>query len=532
MKKFFALLNVSFRGMLLSANPSSKAKRKAASGVGFLALMCVLMLYLGGVYSFAFGAILAPLGRLDLLLALMGLMDVAMCFFFGVMSSSGFVFGGKDNDILFSMPVSAFSVLLSKVLALYLENLAFTLFLLLPAGAACIYFGGFGAAFVLLLVAAAVLLPLLPTALCLLLGFLFSLLQTRVRHRALVTNLLYILFLAAVMVLSFGMSFSMSSGDPSIAGSLDAATGWALPVVWMAKALTVLSLGWMLAFALTCVGSFLLVVWVFSLFYKRILTHLTSVQVRHDYKLTALKSGSAFSALYRKELRRIFGTPVYLMNTGVGALLLLGGGIYAFVSGGDISAVLSQLPPQISGMIPAALALVLCFCVTLSSSTSACISLEGNRLWILREAPVSVDTIFFAKILAGLTLMLPAVLIGAPLGAYGCGLSLTDALVLILLGVAATFFTVLEGLVLNLIWPKLDAVNDTVVVKRSMSVSVQVFGSFGLLAAGAGLYYLLSKPLGPTGALACLAALLALLSLLFAALLRGWGRRSFEALCG
>ena len=65
-----------------------------------------------------------------------------------------------------------------------------------------------------------------------------------------------------------------------------------------------------------------------------------------------------------------------------------------------------------------------------------------------------------------------------------------------------------------------------------MSVSVQVFGSFGLLAAGAGLYYLLSKPLGPTGALACLAALLALLSLLFAALLRGWGRRSFEALCG
>ena len=515
MKKFFALLNVSFRGMLLSANPSSKAKREAASGVGFLALMCLLMLYLGGVYSFAFGAILAPLGRLDLLLSLMGLMDVAMCFFFGVMSSSGFVFGGKDNDILLSMPVSAFSVLLSKVLALYLENFAFTLFLLLPAGAACVYFGSLGAAFVLLLLLAAVLLPLLPTALCLLLGFLFSLLQTRVRHRALITNLLYILFFAA-----------------SIAGSLDAATGWALPVVWMAKALTGPSLGWMLAFALSCAGSFLLVVWVFSLFYKSILTHLTSVQVRHDYKLTALKSGSAFSALYRKELRRIFGTPTYLMNTGVGALLLLGGGIYAFVSGGDISAVLSQLPPQMGDMIAPALALVLCFCVTLSSSTSACISLEGNRLWILREAPVPVDTIFFAKILAGLTLMLPAVLIGVPLGAYGCGLSLPSALVLTLLGVAATFFTVLEGLVLNLIWPKLDAVNDTVVVKRSMSVSVQVFGSFGLLAVGAGLYYLLSAPLGSTAALACLAALLALFSLLFTALLRGWGRRSFEALCG
>ena len=70
------------------------------------------------------------------------------------------------------------------------------------------------------------------------------------------------------------------------------------------------------------------------------------------------------------------------------------------------------------------------------------------------------------------------------------------------------------------------------VVKRSMSVSVQVFGSFGLLAVGAGLYYLLSAPLGSTAALACLAVLLALFSLLFTALLRGWGRRSFEALCG
>ena len=70
MTAFWALMKVSFKGLLLSASPSSKARKKAASGIGFLALMCVLMLYLGGVYSFAFGALLAPIGRLDLLLSL------------------------------------------------------------------------------------------------------------------------------------------------------------------------------------------------------------------------------------------------------------------------------------------------------------------------------------------------------------------------------------------------------------------------------------------------------------------------------
>ena len=45
MKKCLALLRVSFRGIIFSANPSSKATKKSASGIGFLALMSLLMLY-------------------------------------------------------------------------------------------------------------------------------------------------------------------------------------------------------------------------------------------------------------------------------------------------------------------------------------------------------------------------------------------------------------------------------------------------------------------------------------------------------
>ena len=530
MTAFWALMKVSFKGLLLSASPSSKARKKAASGIGFLALMCVLMLYLGGVYSFAFGALLAPIGRLDLLVLLMAVMAVALCFFFGIMGSAGFVFGGKDNDLLLALPVPATTVLLSKVLALYLENLVFTLFLLLPATAACLFYGGFGALFLPFLPVGILLLPLLPSALCLLVGFVFSLIQSRVRHRALINNLLYLGFFAAIMVLSMKMSFTMSSEDSSAAAAIGPALSWALPAVWLSRALCTPSLAALGAFAAGCVLPFALVILLFGRFYKQILTRLASVHLRQDYKLTGVKSASPLAALYNKEIRRIFGTPVYLMNSGIGSLMLLAGGIWAFIKG-DAAALLFGALPGGNDLLTGLLALAVGFCVMLCSTTSASISLEGSRLWILLEAPVPVSSIFAAKLLAGLTISLPAVVIGVPLGAIGCGLGLVQVLVLTLFGLAAGCFVVLEGLVLNLQWPKLDAVSDTVVVKNSMSVMVQVFGSFGLLAAGAGLFYLLCHPLGAVGTLLVLTGLLAVFCVLFLLLLRGWGKRAFAALC-
>lgn len=532
MKKFAALLRVSFRGMLLTANPTRKNRKKAATGAGFLVLMCCLMLYLGGVYSFVFASLLAPLGRLDLMLSLMALIGVSMSFFLGVASGAGFVFGGRDNDILLAMPVSAFAVLLSKVLALYLENLALMLFVLLPAGAAYLRYAGFAAAFLPLLLLGALLLPLLPTAASLVLGFLFSFLQSRARHKALLSNLLYLGFFAVIFALSFGLSgvTGASSATSSVTAALSGAVGWAVPLVWFGRALCCEAL-LMLPFAAVCLGSFFLVVWLFSLGYKNILTRLLAVQVRSDYRMGALRADKALPALCKKELRRLFGTPIYLMNTCFGGFLLLGGGIYVLVSG-RISDILSQLPPGADKNVVGALALIVCFCTMLTSTTAPSISLEGGRLWILRESPVSTGEIFAAKILTNLIVMFPPVLIGVPAAAVGCGLSFAEGLLLTVLGLVSVCFAALLGLALNLVWPRLDLVNDTAAVKRGVSVMVQVFGTFAVLAAGYGLWRLLAGPLSTVGALWCCAALLVLFCLVLLAVLRGWGQRAFAELLG
>ena len=87
---------------------------------------------------------------------------------FTTFAVKGVVFGGKDNDLLLSMPVSSTLLMASRVTAIYLENLLFSAFVLLPAGVVCTMLTQSGVGHSLLfwvrLVIAALTLPLLPMA--------------------------------------------------------------------------------------------------------------------------------------------------------------------------------------------------------------------------------------------------------------------------------------------------------------------------------------------------------------------------------
>ena len=51
---------------------------------------------------------------------------------FTTFAVKGVVFGGKDNDLLLSMPVPTTMLMASRVTAIYLENLLFAVFVLAP----------------------------------------------------------------------------------------------------------------------------------------------------------------------------------------------------------------------------------------------------------------------------------------------------------------------------------------------------------------------------------------------------------------
>lgn len=87
----------------------------------------------------------------------------------------------------------------------------------------------------------------------------------------------------------------------------------------------------------------------------------------------------------------------------------------------------------------------------------------------------------------------------------------------------------LFGMLMGLTFPKLDAVNETVVIKQSLAVTLAMFVPMAALAAAGGLYWLGSQTVG-WAALALPILLFALLTAVCAAVLSKRGPVMLQAL--
>ena len=120
MKKFLALLKVSVQSMLLtSTNSRGKSRKRAVTGLGAVVGIACLGLYLSGLYSFLLMQALAPVHMEILVFVFMGIAALLGGLLFTAFAVKGVVFGGKDNDLLLSMPVSTTLLMASRLTAIY-----------------------------------------------------------------------------------------------------------------------------------------------------------------------------------------------------------------------------------------------------------------------------------------------------------------------------------------------------------------------------------------------------------------------------
>ena len=230
MTKFLALLKVSIQSMLLSStNSRGRSRKKAATGTGAIIVIAGLGLYLSGFYSYMLMQVLAPSHMEVLVFIFMGMVALAGGLLFTTFAVKGVVFGGKDNDLLLSMPVPSTLLMASRVTAIYLENLLFSAFVLLPAGVVCTMVTqngvGHSLQFWVRLAIAALVLPLLDTALSVLLGALMAFLAAKVSKGALGQNIVTGLFLVVVFYFSFNVNKMIGALAANAAGIKDSLTG-------------------------------------------------------------------------------------------------------------------------------------------------------------------------------------------------------------------------------------------------------------------------------------------------------------------
>ena len=347
---------------------------------------------------------------------------------------------------------------------------------LLPA--AIVYGGGGG--FALRMGMAAVLLPLFPLSLSCFFGWLIGLLTARMRRKNLFSVALSLLFLAAYLLLYTRVNAAIQAILRNSQAVAEAVRGFLYPFYLFGLGMA--GEGWALGLFLAGTAAvFALVCWVLSRTFIRIATAPRRV-ARRAWRVEELRAGSAGGALVKKELGRFFGSSVYLLNAGIGALLMLIAAAFLVVKGRDVEVLADQLGGLTPDLLPALAVVALCFLAGEVDLSTSSISLEGKTLWLMKSLPLAPWEIFRAKLLAHLVVCLPPLLLCEVAAIWALRPAPAMGVLLVVTPLAFAVCKAAAGLAINLRLPKLDWDNEAQPVKQSAASMIAVLGAMGVTA--------------------------------------------------
>ena len=105
-----------------------------------------------------------------------------------------------------------------------------------------------------------------------------------------------------------------------------------LPIEFFTNALKNTDIIELLKFIVVSLIPFIVFIIIFSKAFGKINARLGENYKKADYKMKSLKASSIKKALLQKEIRRYFSTPIYVLNTGIGMVLILAASIATLFS--------------------------------------------------------------------------------------------------------------------------------------------------------------------------------------------------------
>lgn len=505
-------------------------KRRSAKGVaGTVALYLLLFGLLVVVFGFAAVTLCEPLLSADmgwLYWCLMGLIAIFFGVFGSVFNTYSPLYQAKDNDLLLSMPIPTSRILLVRLSGVYAMGLMYELIVMIPT--VLIWFveapvSVLGAVHVLLI---PLVLSLFVLVLSAILGWVVALIATNVKHKNVITVVISLAFIAAYYYF-YATAYSFVQNlllNLDTIGSKLKTPLYPLYHMGMAAEGNILS---MLIFTAMVFAAVALTYWVLFRSFLKLATANRGA-AKAVYKEQTVKVGTVRGALLRKELRRFTGSANYMLNCGLG-MILMPVSAAALIWKADFVRQFLSMPP-ISNYIPLLAAAMICMLTTMNDMAAPSVSLEGKNLWIVQSLPVSGKQALTAKLELHLLLTcLPAI----PLVCVMEWLIKPELLNGMMIPVAAASFIVLMAeieLAVNLKIPNLHWTSEIIPTKQSVPVAVALFGGWLIVAAVAGCYYLLHPYIGAGTFLVCAALLFIVVDSILLRWLMGKGAKIFEQL--
>ena len=465
-------------------NDTKTGKRRSGKAAVWLivlfALLFVTLTGSIGMMAFGIGMAMIPLGYDWLYFALMGGFSLFAGVFGSVLTTYSSLYLPKDNEFLLSLPIPAFKILLSRMVTVALLSLLYSGMVWIPSAIVYWVFKGFFAFLIPFLMT--FLIALFVTALTCVLGWLVALVARKLKGKSFVIVLLSLLFIAA----SYSIQFVASRGFQFVLDHMDsveaAIRNYGYPLYALGKAAS----GDLLFFLLVSVvllGVFALVSFVLSKNYIKILTT-SDGSKKKVYVEKAVKTRSVDAALLRRELKHFAANPAYMLNCGLGDVIIVIGLVFAIIYRGTLLTLLgslSQTLPGLASYAPVIVLFIIYAVISMNCVTAPSISLEGRGLWILRSMPISSLSILKAKVNLHLVVNVLPALLGVVVLDILLGADVLSILISAVTIVLLVLIHAYLGLLLDVRKPNLSWNNESIPIKQGIPVMVCIFGSWAVL---------------------------------------------------
>ena len=476
-------------------------KRSSNRSIGFAAMYVLVLCFL----SFSMYGMLRPMcsslvaeNMGWMYITIMGVMTVVFGIFGSVFTTYSTIYQAKDNDILLAMPVPQGRILFARMFGVYVLGLVFELVIMIPGMIAWFQVTSLGPVEIIFSLMIPIVLSILTLSLTAILGWIIAAISSRIKGKN-IKNMISVVMSLAFMfayIMFYQKAFTYLQqiiADPQSAEGIKktlflfyhmglAAEGKGTSMV-MSAAITAL------------------LFYVIFLVMERSFIKLNTTNKgasKHRSKSVTIESRPVGQALFRKEMRRFLGSPNYMLNCGLGCIMMVVGAVVLLVKSEMAGKLLAAVPSQMKDVIPLLATAAICMIATMNDTTAPSVSLEGKSLWVLKSLPVSARQILLAKI--KLQIMLTVIPVAVLTAAVEWVLKPDIVFMILMPAVIFAFmvFMAAFGLFMNLKNPDFTWTNEVVPIKQSMSVLVTLFGGWGAVILLTAIGFLLSQIAGPT----------------------------------
>jgi len=478
--------------------------------------------------SYQLGEVLEKVDALELLISSSILSTTLFAITMSTFKIPGYLFSFKDYDLLMSMPLKPSAVMTSKMIFIYLSNLMVSVLIGIPP---LIIYGiktSGGLLYFSFVVVTTLFIPLIPIAI----GAFFAYYLGRISAKFRSTNVIlligsFLLFIVIMMgstIVGQVNAEQVQNSIPTV-NIMNDILFWTKLYIGALKDSNIL---YLIAFLLVSLIIFGVFISIFSKGFKSINSKLSEKYKASNYKMTKLKVSTALRALYIKEFKFYLSSYIYVVNTAIGLIMMTIFSLGIAIFGKDTVSKVLEIPMAEDYVFPI-VTIIFIFCIGLTCTTAASISLEGKSLWIIKSLPIKIENILWSKILVNMTLTVPALIINTIIVSLAFKMDATAILAMFSVSLLYCLLSPILGILINLYFPKLEWTTQVAVVKQSASVLVSILTCFVTIAIPIVLFAII-KPTNTNLFLGAFAIILLLIIAILVKILNTVGVRKFKEL--